>query len=360
MSVRTVLLRAAGVAALSLVAFAAAAQTPTNYPAPKEGSWVAKDFKFHTGYVMPELRMHYRTVGEPTGEPVVVLHGTSGSGLGQLTPGYAGNLFGPGQALDATKYYIIIPDAIGHGKSSKPSDGMKGKFPLYNYDDMVAGYHRLVSEGLGIRHVRLVTGNSMGGMHAWVWGVNYPDYMDAIAPMASQPTAMASRNWMMRRLIVDSIRKDPAWMNGDYTTQPQAWRVANVFYGIATNGGTLAYQQMAPTRAAADKLLDDRLASLTTADTNDFLYAWDSSRDYDPEPKLDRIKARVLVINAADDERNPPETGITEAALKKIKDVKLHLIPGSTETRGHGTTGNAKFYAKELAELLASAPKKSM
>jgi len=358
MTVRTVLLRAAAAAALCLAAVAAAAQT--NYPAPKEGSWIAKDFKFHTGEVMPELRMAYRTVGEPTGEPVVVLHGTSGSGMSQLSPGYAGNLFGPGQALDASKYYIIIPDAIGHGKSTKPSDGLKGKFPLYNYDDMVAGYHRLVSEGLGIRHVRLITGNSMGGMHAWVWAVNYPDYMDAIAPMASQPTAMASRNWMMRRLITDSIRKDPAWMNGDYTSQPQAWRVANVFYGIATNGGTLAYQQMAPTREAADKLLDDRLKSLSTADTNDFLYAWDSSRDYDPEPKLERIKARVLVINAADDERNPPETGITEAALKKIKDVKLHLIPASTETRGHGTTGNAKFYANELAELLRTAPKKTM
>ena len=215
MTVRNVILRAAAGAALSVVAFAALAQQPTNYPAPKEGSYVIKGFKFHTGEVLPELRMAYRTVGEPSGEPVVVLHGTSGSGLGQLTPGYAGNLFGPGQALDAGKYYIIIPDAIGHGKSSKPSDGMKGKFPLYNYDDMVAGYHRLVSEGLGIRHVRLVTGNSMGGMHTWVWAVNYPDFMDAAAPMASQPTAMASRNWMMRRLIIDSIRNDPAWMNGD-------------------------------------------------------------------------------------------------------------------------------------------------
>ncbi len=358
MTIRNALWRAAASVALCLAATAAFAQA--SYPAPKEGTWIAKDFKFHTGYVMPELRMHYRTVGEPTGEPVVVIHGTSGSGLGQLTPGYAGQLFGPGQALDATKYYIIIPDAIGHGKSSKPSDGMKGKFPLYNYDDMVAGYHRLVSEGLGIRHVRLVTGNSMGGMHTWVWAVNYPDFMDAAAPMASQPTAMASRNWMMRRLITDSIRNDPAWNNGDYTTQPQAFRVANVFYGIATNGGTLAFQKAAPTAALANKLLDDRLKALTPADANDFLYAWDSSRDYDPESKLDRIKARVLVINAADDERNPPETGVTEAAVKRIKDARIHLIPASEETRGHATTGMAKFYKDALAELLRTAPRRTM
>jgi homoserine O-acetyltransferase/O-succinyltransferase len=358
MKIRSVLFHATASVALCLIAFAAAAQT--NYPAPKEGSWVAKDFKFHTGEVMPELRLAYRTVGEPTGEPVVVMHGTSGSGLSQLTPAYAGELFGPGQALDATKYFIIIPDAIGHGKSSKPSDGMKAKFPKYNYDDMVAGYHRLVSEGLGIRHVRLITGNSMGGMHSWVWGVNYPDYMDALAPMASQPTAMASRNWMMRRLIVDTIRNDPEYKDGNYTTQPQAIKVANVFYGIATNGGTLAYQKAAPTAALADKLLDDRLKAPFTADANDFLYAWDSSRDYDPAPKLDRIKARVLVINAADDERNPPETGITEAAVKRIKDAKIHLIPASEETRGHGTTGMAKFYKAQLQELLQSAPKRTM
>lgn len=357
MKIETVLRTAVAGAALCLVASVAIAQS---YPPPQEGTWIARDFKFHTGETLPELRLHYRTVGNPSGEPVVVLHGTSGSGLGQLTPGYAGELFGPGQALDASKYYIIIPDAIGHGKSSKPSDGMRAKFPRYNYDDMVAAQYRLVSEGLGIRHVRLVTGNSMGGMHSWVWGVNHPDFMDALAPMASQPTAMASRNWMMRRLIVDSIRNDPAWNNGDYTTQPQAFRVANVFFGIATNGGTLAFQKAAPTAALADKLLDDRLKALTPADANDFLYAWESSRDYDPEPKLDRIKARVLVINAADDERNPPETGITEAAVKRIKDAKIHLIPASVDTRGHATTGMAKFYKKELAELLASAPKRGM
>jgi len=277
-----------------------------------------------------------------------------------LTANYAGELFGPGQALDATKYFIIIPDAVGHGKSSKPSDGLRSKFPRYNYDDMILGHYRLVTEGLGLKHLRLVTGNSMGGMHAFMWGVQYPDFMDAIAPMASQPIEMASRNWMMRRLIIDTIRKDPDYKDGNYTTQPKAIQTANVFYGIATNGGSLAYQQMAGTREQADKLLDTRLAAPFTADANDFLYAWDSSRDYNPAPKLDRIKAATLVINAADDERNPPETGLLESEMKKVKNYKIHMIPASVDTRGHGTTGMAKFYKKELQELLASAPRKAM
>jgi homoserine O-acetyltransferase len=351
------LLRLGAGAALSLAAFAATAQ---NYPAPKEGDYIAKDFKFHTGEVLPEVKLHYRTVGEPSGQPVLVMHGTSGSGLGQLTPAYAGELFGPGQALDATKYFIIIPDALGHGKSSKPSDGLRAKFPQYNYDDMVQAQYRLVTEGLGIKHLRLVTGNSMGGMHTWIWGVKYPDFMDALAPMASQPVAMASRNWMMRRLIIDAIRKDPDWKDGNYTTQPKAVQVANVFYGIATSGGTLAYQQQAGTHEQAEKMLNDRLAAPFTADANDFLYAWDSSRDYDPAPQLDKIQAATLVINSADDERNPPETGAMERALKPVKNVKVHLITPSTDTRGHGTTGMAKFYAKELQDFLANAPKKTM
>ncbi len=351
------LLRLATGAALSLMAGAAMAQ---NYPAPKEGDFIAKDFKFHTGEVLPEVKLHYRTVGEPSGQPVLVMHGTSGSGLGMLTPAYAGELYGPGQALDATKYFIIIPDALGHGKSSKPSDGLRAKFPQYNYDDMVLAQYRLVTEGLGIKHLRLVTGNSMGGMHTWVWGVKYPDFMDALAPMASQPIAMASRNWMMRRLIIDAIRKDPDWKDGNYTTQPKAVQVANVFYGIATSGGTMAYQAQAGTHEKAEKMLNDRLAAPFTADANDFLYAWDSSRDYDPAPQLDRIQAATLVINSADDERNPPETGAMDRELKKIKNVKVHLIPGSTETRGHGTTGMAKFYKQALQDFLANAPKKTM
>ena len=339
-----------------LLAFIAAPAIAADYPAPKTGEWVARDFKFHTGEVMPELRLAYTTAGDPSGQPVVVLHGTTGSATSMLTPAFAGELFGAGQPLDAAKYYIIIPDSIGHGKSSKPSDGLRAKFPKYNYADMVDAQYRLVKEGLGINRVRLVIGNSMGGMHTWLWGVKYPDFMDALAPMASQPTAMASRNWMMRRLVIDSIRNDPDWKGGDYTTQPKAFRTAAVFFNLGTNGGTLALQKMAPTREAADKLLDQRLAALTKADANDYLYQWESSGDYDPQPGLGRIKAAVLAINAADDERNPPETGLTEAALKQIRNARLFLIPASEETRGHGTTGMAKFYKQPLAELLQTTP----
>lgn len=350
------LFRAAAAIVIALMSFSAAA---ADYPAPKQGDWIARDFKFHTGEVMPELRLHYTTVGEPSGQPVLVLHGTTGSAARMLTPAFAGELFGPGQPLDAGKYFIIIPDAIGHGKSSKPSDGMRAKFPKYDYDDMVEAQYRLVKDGLGVRHLRLVIGNSMGGMHTWLWGVKYPDLMDALAPMASQPTPMASRNWMMRRLITDSIRNDPEWKDGNYTTQPRALRTANVFFGIATNGGTLAYQKMAPTREKADQLLDKRLAAPFTADANDVLYQWESSGDYDPSAGLERIQAAVLAINAADDERNPPETGLMERALKRVKNGRLYLIPASEETRGHGTTGMAKFYKQPLQEFLQMAPQRA-
>jgi len=331
-----------------------------DYPAPKEGDWVARDFRFHTGEVMTELRLHYTTLGEPSGQPVLILHGTTGSGIGMLSPNFAGELFGPGQPLDASKYYIILPDSIGHGKSAKPSDGLRAKFPLYNYDDMVTAQYRLVTEGLGLRHLRLVLGNSLGGMHAWIWGVKYPEFMDALVPMASQPTEMSSRNWMMRRLIIDSIRNDPEWNNGNYTAQPHSARVASVFYGIATAGGTLAYQKMAPTREAADKLLNDRLAVPFTADANDVLYQWDSSRDYNAAPGLERIQATLLAINSADDERNPPETGIMERELKRVKNARLFLIPASEDTRGHLTTGFAKFWKQEAQDFLETAPRRGM
>ncbi len=343
--------------AFALISFAAAA---ADYPAPKQGEWVAHNFKFHTGEILPEVRLHYTTIGEPNGTPVVVLHGSGGSAQSMLTPAFAGTLFGPGQPLDASKYYIIIPDGIGHGKSSKPSDGLKTKFPHYDYADMVEGQYRLLSEGLNIKHVRLIIGNSMGGMHAWLWGEMHPDYMDALVPMASQPTAMASRNWMLRRTMIETIRNDPSYNNGNYTEQPHIMKFAVTSFGIATAGGTLAYQKLAPTRAQADKVVDTRLATGTKADANDFIWAWDSSADYDPEPALDKIKASVLAINSADDERNPPETGVTEAALKRVKNGKIYLIPASTETRGHLTTGMAKFYAQQLDQLLRTAPNRAM
>ena len=332
----------------------AAAQS---YPAAKEGTWVVRDFRFQTGEILPELRLHYWTVGEPTGEPVLILHGTTQSGASMLSPLFAGELFGPNQPLDAAKYFIILPDAIGHGNSSKPSDGLRAKFPRYTYDDMVEAQYRLVTEGLGIRHVRLVLGNSMGGMHTWVWGIKHPGFMDVLVPMASQPSEMASRNWMLRRLITDSIRNDPEWNNGNYTTQPRSARVASVFYAIATNGGTLATQKKAPTREAADKLLDERLAAPFAADANDVLYQWDSSRDYNPAPHLERIHAHLLAINSADDERNPPETGIMERELKRVKNGRLLLIQASDSTLGHGTTFFAKFWKHELQQLLHTAPR---
>ncbi len=357
MGLSTGLLRAAAAVAVAIFAFAARA---ADYPAPKEGDWIARDFRFHTGEVIPELRLHYTTIGDPSGEPVLILHGTTGSGASMLTPAFAGELFGPGQPLDASKYYLILPDAIGAGKSSKPSDGMRAKFPRYNYDDMVTAQYKLVSEGLGVRHLRLIIGNSMGGMHSWMWGVSHPEFMDAIVPMASQPTEMSGRNWMMRRLLIDSVRKDPAWNNGDYTTQPPSVKMANLFFGIGTNGGDLAWYKAAPNREAADKLIDERQAAPFNADANDFMYQWDSSRDYNPAPGLERIQAAVLAINSADDERNPPEFGIMERELKRIKNARLLLIPASTETRGHGTTGMAKFYKREIQDLLANTPKRTM
>ena len=328
-----------------------------DYPAPKTGTWVARNFKFSTGEVFPELRLAYTTVGEPTGEPVLVLHGTAGSAASMLNPAFAGELFGKGQALDASRYFIIIPDALGAGKSAKPSDGLRAKFPRYNYDDMVQAQMRLVTEGLGIQRLRMVIGNSMGGMHTWQWAVSYPEMADIWVPMACQPTEMAGRNWLMRRMLTESIRQDPEWMGGNYTAQPRSVRLANLFYALGTNGGNQAFYKAAPNRAAADKLFDDRLAAPFTADANDFLYQWESSRDYNPAPGLERIRGTLLAINAADDERNPPELGILERELPRVKNGKLMLIPASAETRGHGTTGLAKFYQQALRELLASAPR---
>jgi len=354
--------RAALVAAFSLMSMIILAPTAlaADYPAPKHGEWIAKNFKFHGGETMGELRLHYTTIGEPSGQPVLVLHGSGGSAINMLTPTFAGELFGAGQPLDATKYYIVIPDGLGHGKSSKPSDGMKTAFPKYNYDDMVDAHHRLLTEGLGIKHLRLVIGNSMGGMHTWIWGGRYPQFMDALVPMASQPTEMAARNWMLRRMMIETIRNDPDYNRGNYVTQPRMMKYAINAFGIATGGGTLAYQALAPTAAQADKMFDERMAIAVTADANDFLYQWEASRDYNPAPALEKIEATLLLINAADDERNPPETGITEAALKRVKNGRLFLIPASTDTRGHLTTGNAKFYKKQIEELLQSAPQRAM
>lgn len=332
-----------------------------DYPAPRQGEWVAKDFKFHTGEVMKELKLHYTTVGDPKGQPVLVLHGTGGSANSMLSAGFGGELYGPGQALDAGKYYIIIPDAIGAGKSSKPSDGLRAKFPRYNYTDMVEAQYKLVTEGLGVKHLRLVIGNSMGGMHTWLWVTKYPGFMDAAIPMASQPTPMASRNWMMRRMLIETIKADPEYNNGNYSKQPNMLHIANVFFGIATNGGTLNYQNIAATHAKADELVTKRLAAPMKADANDFIYQWDSSRDFDTSADLEKIQAQIVAINSADDERNPVETGLMEREIKRVKNGKIYLIPASKDTRGHGTTGSqARLYRQVIEELLKTAPSKAM
>jgi homoserine O-acetyltransferase/O-succinyltransferase len=342
---------------LSIFALPAAA---AEYPSPKEADWIAKDFRFHTGEVMAALRLHYTTVGDPSGEPVLVLHGTAGSAATMLTPGFAGVLFGDGQTLDAKKYFIILPDALGTGQSAKPSDGLHAKFPHYNYDDMVQAEYRLLTEGLGVHHLRLVIGNSMGGMETWMWGEAYPEYMDALAPMASQPTEMSARNWMTRRIMIESIKQDPAWNNGEYTSQPPSLRLANVFFGIATSGGTLGYQSLAPTRESADKLVDARLTAPPPSDANDFIWQFDASRDYNPAPRLERIQAAVLAINSADDERNPPQTGLMDQSLTHVKNARFLLIPASAETRGHGTTGMAKFWERDLRDFLTAVPRHAM
>jgi len=346
---------------LSMIfALSSCAAMAAEYPPPRQGDFIALDFKFHSGELMKELKLHYTTVGEPTGQPVLVLHGSGGSAASMLTPAFAGELFGAGQPLDAAKYFIIIPDGIGHGKSSKPSDGMKTAFPNYDYDDMVEAQYRLVKEGLGIKHLRLVIGNSMGGMHAWLWAGKYPGMMDIVVPMASQPTAMAARNWMLRRMMIETIRNDPDYNNGNYLSQPRMMKYAVAAYGFASSGGTLAYQNQAPTAEQADRMIDERLAAPATTDANDFIYQWQASHDYDASARLSKIEATLLAINSTDDERNPPETGVTVDAIKQIKNGQLYLIPASAETRGHGTTASAKFYKQQLEELLRLAPSRAM
>ncbi len=353
----TKFIRIFSLAAGALIALIAVSVRAADYPAPKEADWVARDFHFHTGEVLPEVRLHYTTVGAPSGEPVLILHGTAGSGATLLTKDFAGELFGPGQPLDASRYFIIIPDALGTGKSTRPSDGMRARFPRYNYDDMVFAQYRLVSEGLGIKHLRLVLGNSMGGMQTWIWGVKYPDFMDALVPMACQPTEMSGRNWMLRRLLVEAIRRDPDWSGGNYTAQPRGMQALLVQFGIATSGGSQALYKQAPTREKADALVAQRLAQPFRGDANDVLYQWASSADYNPSPGLERIRAALVAINSADDERNPPELGILEREIKRVKNGRYVLIPASGDTRGHGTTGNAGLWKQHLADLLQRAPR---
>jgi len=354
MKLTTVLARVVWAVALSLAALPGLA---ADYPAPREGDWIVRDFRFHTGEVLPELRLHYATVGAPTGEPVLILHGTTQSGASMLSPVFAGELFGPGQPLDASRYYVILPDAIGHGKSSKPSDGLRTRFPKYNYDDMVDAQYRLVTEHLGVRHLRLVLGFSMGGMETWIFAQKYPGIMDIAVPMASLPTEMSGRNWMLRRLILDTIRNDPDWKTGNYSGPLRSAQFASVFYGLATNGGNQALYKAAPTREKADELLNQRLSAPFSADANDVLYQWESSRDYNPSPGLERIQAVLLAINSADDERNPRELGVLDREIKRVKNGRVLLIPASDQTAGHATAFYARYWQKEAGDLLQTVPR---
>ena len=334
------------------------------YPAPVEGDFVLKDFKFLSGESLPELRLHYRTIGtlrrDASGRAsnaVLITHGTTGSGAQFLAPTFAPELFGAGQPLDAAKYFIILPDSLGHGKSSKPSDGMHAKFPHYGYRDMVEAQYRLLTEGLGVNHARLVMGTSMGGMHTWVWGEQRPDFMDALLPLASLPTQISGRNRVWRRMAIDAIRGDPEWQGGEYSKQPQSLRTgAQMLYLMSSN--PVLRQTEAPTLAQVDAALDAFVANyLKTGDANDYLYALEASRDYDPGPGLEKITAPLCAINFADDLINPPELGILEREIKRVKRGRAVTIPFSDKTRGHGSHTVAALWKDELVRLLAEPTK---
>ncbi len=343
---------------------APAQSTPTRAAqvAPQDGDFVVRDFRFNSGEVLPELRLHYTTLGTPARDAsgrvtnaVVILHGTGGSGRQFLSPQFAGVLFGPGQLLDASRYFIILPDAIGHGGSGKPSDGLRTRFPRYDYHDMVRAQHLLLADGLRINHLRLVMGTSMGCMHSWVWAETYPDFMDALFPLACLPVQIAGRNRMMRKMIMDSIRTDPEWNNGDYKSQPRGLRTA-LHIVLIMIGSPLQMQKTSPTRAEADKFLEDWVqARWAATDANDLLYQTDASRDYDPSPALDRIQPAVLAINSADDLINPPELGIAEREIQRVKRGRFVLLPITDQTRGHGTHTYAAVWKRYLAELLESS-----
>jgi homoserine O-acetyltransferase len=331
-----------------------------NYPTPVAGDHVIPNFRFRSGEVLPELKIHYRTIGAPTRDSaggvrnaVLILHGTGGAGTQFLSAQFAGVLFGPGQLLDATRYFIILPDGIGHGGSSKPSDGLHGRFPHYTYDDMVAAHYQLLTEKLGVNHLRLVMGTSMGGMQTWVWGETYPDFMDALMPLASNPVEIAGRNRMMRRMLMDAIRNDPAWNGGEYKTQPQQGLIAAENILLLMGSAPLQWQKQAPTRDAADKFYEDRVkAAVARADANDMLYQFDASREYNPAPQLETIKAPVVAVNSADDLINPPELGLMEQNIKRVKRGRYILIPISDQTRGHGTHSLPAIWQQYLRALL--------
>jgi homoserine O-acetyltransferase len=345
--------------ALAFLVVAVSGVRSADYPAPSEGDYTIRNFKFTSGETLPELRLHYRTLGKPdndaqgkTRNAVLIMHGTTGSGAQFIRPEFAGELFGKDQPLDAAKFFIVLPDAIGHGKSSKPSDGMHAKFPRYRYIDMVEAQYRLFTEGLGVNHARLVMGTSMGGMHTWLWGELHPEFMDALMPLASLPTQISGRNRAWRRMIIDTIRNDPAWRGGDYTTRPPSLRTtAEMLWFMSSN--PVLRQKEAPTLAGTDEALNKFVDDYAkTGDANDVLYAVEASHDYDPGPNLEKIRAPLLAINSADDLINPPELGILERDIKRVPNGRAVIIPLSEKTRGHGSHTIAGLWKHELARLL--------
>jgi homoserine O-acetyltransferase/O-succinyltransferase len=348
----------------AVVALASLAAAPAvraaEFPAPVEGDFVVRDFRFGTGETLPSLSLHYRTIGTPRRDAsgvvrnaVMILHGTGGTGAGFLSQTFGGKLFGAGQILDATRYFIILPDGIGHGKSSKPSDGMHAHFPKYTYDDMVRAQHAMLVDGLEVNHLRLVLGTSMGAMHCWVWGETYPDFVDGLVPLASAPTQIAGRNRVMRTMIMDSITRDPAYKNGDYTEPPHAGMAGAVNLLMMMTSSPIGWHRSGPTRDAADKWYEDQLKSRIAAnDANDMLYQFNASRDYDPSPNLEQITTHLLAINSADDVVNPPELGIMEKMMPRVKHGRYVLLPTTEQTRGHGTHSLPAIWGKYLAEFL--------
>ena len=333
--------------------------SPADYPAPTEGDYIVRDFKFTSGETLPELRLHYRTLGKPekdsqgkTTNAVLIMHGTTGSGAQFIRPEFASELFGKDQPLDATKFFIVLPDEIGHGKSTKPSDAMHAKFPRYGYLDMVEAQYRLLTEGLEVNHARLVMGTSMGGMHTWLWGELHPDFMEALMPLASLPTQISGRNRAWRRMIIDAIRNDPAWSGGDYKSQPPSLRAAAEMLWFMSSNPVLR-QKEAPTLGEADEALDKFVDALVKSDdANDVLYAAEASHDYDPGPNLEKIRAPLLAINFADDLINPPELGILEREIKRVPKGRAVVIPLSDKTRGHGSHTIATLWKDQLVKLL--------
>jgi len=351
--------RAAAACVLSVLVGCAAAVAQSVPPA-VAGDFVARDFRFATGETLPALNLHYRTLGTPRRDAagvvrnaVLILHGTGGTGEAFLSRTFGGELFGPGQLLDATRYFIILPDGIGHGKSTKPSDGLRTRFPKYTYDDMVRAQHALLVDGLRVNHLRLALGTSMGAMQCWVWGEMYPDFADGLVPLASAPAQIAGRNRVMRKMIVDSITKDPAWKNGDYTEQPRAGLVGAINLLMMMTSSPLQWRKSGLTRDAADKWYDDQIASrVASTDANDMLYQFNASREYDPSPHLEKITAALLAINSADDVVNPPELGIVERLMPRVKRGRYVLIPTSEQTRGHGTHSLPAVWGRYLADFL--------